>query len=428
MKKFKILILCALATITSGHAQSDFLPKQEIGIPYRGWKPGEIDIHHIYTGRGESSFFILPDGTSLLIDVGDWDPASDEYPLMTPQLPDSSMRAGQRIACYVKSFNPKKDTIDYLLVSHFHSDHIGDAKKGSGMTVNRTPNYQLSGIAEFAEYIKINKIIDRGYPDYNFPLALRKDPDFVNYANFIQWKVASENLSVEQFQVGSNRQITLKRGEDYPDFEIKNLFNSGVIWNDSDKTMDTIYHHAYQKNQSGWNENTMSNGFKLSYGHFTYYTGGDLSGYVLDKDGEYIDIEGLAAKYCGPVDVAKANHHAYKDALTPGFIKYINASAIIVPVWDKAHIQPEILHRIRQVSLDNDVEVPHLIFTHFPHDLKIDYSDEPWMKSVLADGHVVIKVFEEGRKYRIYILDAHSDKKLVKAVYGPYVAKGGISP
>lgn len=66
-----------------------------------------------------------------------------------------------------------------------------------------------------------------------------------------------------------------------------------------------------------------------------------------------------------------------------------------------------------------------MIFTHFPHDLRIDYSDESWMKSVLADGHVVIKVFDEGRKYRIYILDAHSDKKLVKAVYGPYVAKGG---
>src|SRR5690606_5667876 len=185
MKKFKILILCALATITSCHAQSDFLPEQEIGNPYRGWKQGEIDIHHIYTGRGESSFFILPDSTSLLIDVGDWDPTSDEYPLMMPQLPDSSMRAGQRIARYVKSFNPKNDTIDYLLASHIHSDHIGAAKKGAGVTTNRTPNYQLSGIAEFAEYIKINKIIDQDYPNYDHPLALSSDPDFANYANFI---------------------------------------------------------------------------------------------------------------------------------------------------------------------------------------------------------------------------------------------------
>ena len=53
----------------------------ETGKSYKGWKKGELDIHHIYTGRGESSFFILPDGTTLLIDAGDWDPDKEEYPL-----------------------------------------------------------------------------------------------------------------------------------------------------------------------------------------------------------------------------------------------------------------------------------------------------------------------------------------------------------
>lgn len=410
--------------MTSAHAQSDSQLQQVIGMPYPGWKPGEIDIHHIYTGRSESSFFILPDGTSLLVDVGDWDPAPEEYPLMTPQLPDASMRAGQRIARYVKSVNPKKDTIDYLLVSHFHSDHIGDAKKGAGMTTDRNPNYQLSGIAEFAEYIAINKVIDRGYPDYRFPTSLRKDPDFVNYSNFIQWKVASEKLSVEKFQVGSNQQIRLKNGAAYPDFEIKNLFSAGIVWNEVDETADTVYYHPYQPNQSNWNENMMSNGFKLSYGPFSYYTGGDLSGSVLDKDGQVIDMEGLVARYSSAVDVAKANHHAYKDAMTPDFIQHINASAIIVPVWDQAHVQPEILDRIRQVSLDSHRKVPLLIFTHFPHDLKMKHSDEAWMASVLEDGHVVIKVCNRGRTYALYVLDATSDKRIVRAVYGPYAAKG----
>ena len=30
----------------------------EVGKVYQGWKEGEVDIHHIYTGRGESSFLI----------------------------------------------------------------------------------------------------------------------------------------------------------------------------------------------------------------------------------------------------------------------------------------------------------------------------------------------------------------------------------
>ena len=45
---------------------------QETGKRYVGWKPGEMEIHHIYTGRGESNFMIFPDGTTMLVDAGDW--------------------------------------------------------------------------------------------------------------------------------------------------------------------------------------------------------------------------------------------------------------------------------------------------------------------------------------------------------------------
>ena len=44
---------------------------------FPAWQEGEMEIHHIYTGRGESNFMIFPDGTSLLVDVGDWDPSND---------------------------------------------------------------------------------------------------------------------------------------------------------------------------------------------------------------------------------------------------------------------------------------------------------------------------------------------------------------
>ena len=35
------------------------------------WQEGYLDIHHINTGRGNCSFMILPDGTTMLADVGD---------------------------------------------------------------------------------------------------------------------------------------------------------------------------------------------------------------------------------------------------------------------------------------------------------------------------------------------------------------------
>ena len=35
------------------------------------WQTGYLDIHHIATDRGDATFVIAPDGTTLLIDAGD---------------------------------------------------------------------------------------------------------------------------------------------------------------------------------------------------------------------------------------------------------------------------------------------------------------------------------------------------------------------
>ena len=37
---------------------------------YPGWRAGELDIHFIHTGVGEQTFFIFPDGTTMLLDSG----------------------------------------------------------------------------------------------------------------------------------------------------------------------------------------------------------------------------------------------------------------------------------------------------------------------------------------------------------------------
>ena len=42
----------------------------EVGKPYPCWKPGEMDLHFVYTGCGENMFYRLPDGTAILNDTG----------------------------------------------------------------------------------------------------------------------------------------------------------------------------------------------------------------------------------------------------------------------------------------------------------------------------------------------------------------------
>jgi hypothetical protein len=39
------------------------------------WNEGSLYIHHISTGRGNASYFVMPDGTTILIDAGEADPS-----------------------------------------------------------------------------------------------------------------------------------------------------------------------------------------------------------------------------------------------------------------------------------------------------------------------------------------------------------------
>ena len=393
----------------------------EIGKTYVGWKEGEMDIHHIYTGRGESNFHIFPDGTTMLIDAGDWDPS--DYDKMCELLPDSSRRSGEWIARYIKRVNPFKNYVDYLIISHFHEDHIGDCTNNAESTSGRNPDYVLTGISEVGESIQFGKLIDRGWPDYEYPLPIN-DPDVDNYLAFVKWKVENDGLYPEAFDIGSSDQIILLKDKEKYNrlFSIQNLAANGRVWTGQKKeTID--YYDLHPDNKSNWqNENTKSLAMRISYGPFSYYTGGDLSGKLLDKEGNPVDIEEEVAKISGAVDICKANHHAYKDAMTEGFLKHIDASAYIIPVWDHEHIQPGVIERI--VSFSPKDIGPIIFLTRFPEVLRTKYVSEKWMESVSQeDGHVVVKVYDNGEKYKIYILSVQDEIQIVKSVFGPYYSK-----
>lgn len=397
--------------------------RNETGKPYKGWKKGELEVHQIYTGRGESSFLIFPDATSMLIDAGDWDPSPDQYDKMCELLPDSSRRSGEWIARYILRANPLKDQVDYLMISHFHGDHIGDVSKFAPTTQTRNPGYLLTGISQVGEYIRFKKVIDRGFPDYQYPLPIG-DANIDNYRAFIDSKIKEEGLIPEGFDIGSNSQIVLlyDKGKYSDLFEIQNLAASGRIWTGNGKETINYYDLNSANTKGGQNENTKSIGIKINYGPFSYFTAGDISGSLLDGDGRKINLEDEIAKISGPVDVCKANHHAYKDAMTEGFLKEIQASAYIIPVWDHQHIQPVIMDRMATYS--PKLNTPTIFSTRFPNHLRERYENEPWMNSVSQeDGHIVVKVFDGGKKYKIYVLSARDEKSIVQAVYGPFSSK-----
>src|SRR5207344_1055268 len=81
---------------------------ETVGDALAPWSRGALDIHHINTGRGNATLFVLPDGTTLLVDAGD---GGNPPPRGTPPRPDASRPPAEWIARYLRAMGVS--AIDY---------------------------------------------------------------------------------------------------------------------------------------------------------------------------------------------------------------------------------------------------------------------------------------------------------------------------
>ncbi|MDD3587508.1 MAG: hypothetical protein PHQ75_10040, partial [Thermoguttaceae bacterium] len=59
--------------------------------------------------------------------------------------------------------------------------------------------------------------------------------------------------------------------------------------------------------------------------------------------------------------------------------------------------------------------------TVFPSSRRIACEKKPYYNAIARDGgHVVIKVYDDGRRYKIYYLTANDESMRIKNVYGPF--------
>lgn len=94
---------------------------QQLNQPLPAWTEGTLDIHQINTGRGNATLFILPDGTSMLLDAGDL--GRNAGPRGVAAKPDASRPPGEWIARYAARVLPAP-SLDYAVLTHFHDDHM----------------------------------------------------------------------------------------------------------------------------------------------------------------------------------------------------------------------------------------------------------------------------------------------------------------
>lgn len=397
--------------------KTDF--SDQIGKPLTPWKYGQMDICQINTGRGENYFIIFPDSTSLLIDVGDIRP--DEF--ANPPRPNDTKSAGEWVAGFVKGVNPRKENVDYYHSSHLHPDHIGSTLTNSVMSTDKgLLNYKPTGISQAGYFLHISKLIDRGYPNYNNPQDISGYADIANYRKFVEWKKLTAGLVAEQFEVGSDKQFKLNyKPNDFPTFKVQNLFANGQVWTGSGNQL-IDYVHKNDKNLSTTiNENTLSCGIKFTYGNFSFFTGGDVYGTLLDENEVKIYMESAIKNIIGEVDVCKANHHCFTASMIPDFVNTISAKIYLLSYINSKHLKTPVLTNL--VTNPKNGKSCLMVPTYLSNDQKISIMSMSFYNQITASGHAVIRVLEGGNSYLLYVLNDEDELRTVKAVYGPFVSK-----
>lgn len=391
-------ILVMLLTISASSCNQD--PEKEDLDFLPNWKEGYLDIHQISTGKGDAAYMMFPDGTTMLVDAGD----IGEYIWGNQELmdimPNDSKSPAEWIVNYIHHFSsPLKNgtKLDYAMMTHFHDDHIGQigpkAKSVEGL------GYKLAGITHLDYLLTIDKLVDRAYPEY-MPMTAGKNITPTDVKNYQKCVIAREKrgLHNERFIVGSNTQFVLKhKAGMFPDFEIRNVVGNGTVWNPENED-----HLISIAEYDDLNENNLSCGIRISYGDFDYFTGGDISG----RESARGDGETPVGNVIGEIDVVQCNHHGYSDAMNDAFIQATHPQAFIIPIWDSFHPEPEPLASMLSHELyegERDVYAAGIV----ANTRKRLGKDGAMIK---PDGHVVVRVYPKGEKFRIYVLDNKSDQ------------------
>jgi competence protein ComEC len=323
-----------------------------------------LDIYFIDVEGGQSTLIVTPKKETLLIDTGYAADGHTDVPSDPKQARDANRILAAAHDAHIRQ-------IDYLLITHFHRDHVG-------------------GVPELAQLIPIANFVDHGSPSAD----AMKDAETKNaFDAYSKVRVMSRSRNPSP-------------GEKLPLQGVDVTVVSSAM-----ATIDKAVQHKRTDNPtcpaSGLDaadpyENPRSTGVLVQFGEFSFLDVGDLTGTPLFR---------LACpqNLVGPVDVYLVAHHGGADSADPAtFAAFAPRVAIMnngmkkggaLQTYRLLHSVPSIegvwqLHRSQAAGDQN-----------FPDDqiANLDESTAHWIKiSARKDGAFTVTNGRTGvtREYR----------------------------
>ncbi len=252
-----------------------------------------LQIYFIDVEGGQSTLFVTPEGESLLIDTG-W--------------PDSGGRDADRIVAAAKKAGISK--IDYVLITHFHEDHVG-------------------GVPQLVERIPVGTFIDHG--------VNRETTDAHTEEG---WQAYQKVLATGKYQ-----HLTLRPGDLLP---IRGI--QGTIVSGDGVVIEKSLSGAGQENPNCKNtetypadqtENLRSLGTLFTFGKLRILDLGDLT---RDKEMQLM----CPLNKLGKVDIYIVSHHGWVQSSSPALVYGIDPRVAIMDNGAKKGGTPSVIDTIRK--------------------------------------------------------------------------------
>jgi len=229
------------------------------------WTPGQLEIHLLEVEHGDAQLIVSPTGETMLIDC-------------------ARLEFAPKVAQYLREVLGEA-TVDYLVLSHYHTDHVGAF----------VPLVRDEGL-------KIRKaVLDRG--------GGRDELDEAKYHDYFDYVTdPAHNLKRVRLRPG----VTIDMG---PRMTVR-VLTVGDVDTRTNAGVPVV------------GENDSSVVLWLTFGRFDYYTGGDLSGADSFR---YANVEkAVISLLPRQADAAKANHHAVEYNNSPEFMAALSPQALLI--------------------------------------------------------------------------------------------------
>ena len=366
------------------------------------WSPGFLDIHSINSGRGECTLIIMPDGTSMMVDAGEYETTSSKA---VDRKPSAGVRSYKVYTTYARYFLKPTghEYLDFFFLTHYHQDHMGQHNVTYGTSGD---GYCRTGVMAVYDDLPIKKLVDRCGPSNSPATSDYSTAVYEDFRQFAQYRQAVDGMEWYSLNLNASgnykKQFVLKYDTSY-DFTVTNLGANGKYWDGS----------GFSTHGSSLTENGMCGTVLLSYGQFDCYLGGDCACQtgVMQKI-----VSGLGRK----VEAMKAGHHMYYNTLDAASAAILQPKVTVGQIFDSdkpgdpsfsrhAQYGDVFLTNIHQGRIDNTAGIKGGTPVEDLASKVKDYG-----------GHFVIRVSPGGRQFYVYKLRDTDFSYEVEATYGPY--------